>query len=278
MAAIATDREYEGQGRPRKKKKPGTDLPSHYQFAFWAFDDGKRFAVPVGGVRKDKRPEYPLISTTIMNEGTGTETLIWLHLDLDFKRADKRWIRDGRLDWPAIAATLSEDAPIILRYLSHVVLSSGGQGLSLTLAISPLELIDETADVQKLAFKVQSMLIRILNHHGMGADEGAQGLKRLMPNVFREKRVLDQAEFVQAMIQKRRPRVLQNLFYALRFHPALLATKKRDREDILWPDIRVEKPLARLYTDILDEAGPWGSVQMSAGGIMKRYGIAKNTV
>ncbi|HYX34822.1 MAG TPA: hypothetical protein VE954_17125 [Oligoflexus sp.] len=60
--------------------------------------------------------------------------------------------------------------------------------------------------------------------------------------------------------------------------PALREKNKRDRDDILWPDTRVEKPLARLYTDILDEAGPWGSVQMSAGGIMKRYGIAKNTV
>ncbi|WP_324960609.1 hypothetical protein [Oligoflexus sp.] len=275
---VAMDRVYEGQGRPRKKKKPGTDLPSHYQFALWAYDNGKRYAVPVGGVRKDKRPEYPLISTTIMNEGTGTETLIWLHFDLDFKRALKKWIRDGKLDWPTIAATLAADVPIILRYLSHVVRSSGGHGLSLALAISPLELIDETTDVQKLAFKVQNMIIHILNHHGMGADEGARGLKRLMPNMFRQERVLDQADFVQALIQKKRPRVLQNLFYALRFHPALREKNKRDRDDILWPDTRVEKPLARLYTDILDEAGPWGSVQMSAGGIMRRYGIAKNTV
>ncbi|MDQ3232587.1 MAG: hypothetical protein M3Q07_12265, partial [Pseudobdellovibrionaceae bacterium] len=278
MIVAAMDRVYEGQGRPRKKKMAVSDLPSHYQFAHWAYDDGKRFAVPVGGVRKDKRSEYPLISTTIMNEGTGTETLIWLHFDLDFKRALKKWIRDGKLDWPTIAATLAADAPIILRYLSHVVRSSGGHGLSLALAISPLELIDETTDVQKLAFKVQDMIIRILNHHGMGADEGARGLKRLMPNMFRQERVLDQADFVQALIQKKRPRVLQNLFYALRFHPALREKNKRDRDDILWPDKRVEKPLARLYTDILDEAGPWGSVQMSAGGIIQKYGISKNTV
>ncbi len=273
----ATDRVYEGQGRPRKKKKPGTDLPSHYQFALWAYDDGKRFAVPVGGVRKDKRPEYPLISTTIMNEGTGTETLIWLHFDLDFKRALKKWIRDGKLHWPTIAAALAADAPIILRYLSHVVRSSGGHGLSLALAISPLELIDETSDVQKLAFKVQDMIICILNHHGMGADDGARGLKRLMPNMFRQERVLDQADFVLAMIQKRRPAVLRNLVRELQNHVALREKLKSEREDVLWPDIRVEKALARLYTDLLDSVGPWGSEQLKAADLTGRYGMGKNT-
>ncbi|WP_324959764.1 hypothetical protein [Oligoflexus sp.] len=277
MAAAATDRVYEGQGRPRKKKIAKTDLPSHYQFAHWAYDDGKRFAVPVGGVRKDKRSEFSLISTTILNEGTGTETLIWLHFDLDFKRALKKWIRDGKLDWPTIAAALSADAPIILRYLSHVVRSSGGHGLSLALAISPLELIDETADVQKLAFKVQDMIIRILNHHGMGADEGARGLKRLMPNMFRQERVLDQADFVLAMIQKHRPAVLRNLVRELQNHVALRGKLKSEREDVLWPDIRVEKALARLYTDLLDSVGPWGSEQMKAADLTGRYGMGKNT-
>lgn len=278
MSTAARDCIYEGQGRPRKGKLTKTDLPSHYQFAHWDYEDGKRIAVPVGGVRSDKRAEYPLISTTILNEGTGTETLIWLHFDLDYKRADKKWIRDEKIHWPLIAEALAREAPMVLGYLSHVVRSSGGRGLSLALAISPLELIDETWDVQKLAFKVQAMIIQILNHHGMGADEGARGLKRLMPNMFREEHVLDQAEFVQATIQRRRPRVLQNLFYTLRYHPTLRPPKKRDRHDLLWPDQRVEKPLARLYTNILDEAGPWGSVQLSASMITAQYGISKNTV
>jgi hypothetical protein len=277
MVALAMDSVYEGQGRPRKKKAKKTDLPSHYQFALWNFDEGKRFAVPVGGVRKDKRSEFPLISTAIFNEGTETETLVWLHFDLDFKRADKKWIREGKMDWPTIAASLAVDAPIILRYLSHVVRSSGGHGLSLALAISPLELIDETADVQKLAFRVQAMVIRILNHHGMGADEGARGLKRLMPNMFRQEQVMDQAEFVLASIQKNRPAVLRNLMRELQFHPALREKLKSEREDVLWPDIRVEKALARLYTDLLDSVGPWGSEQMKAADLISRYGMGKNT-
>ncbi len=88
--AAALENSFSGQGRCRKKKSAKTDLASHYQFALWSYEDGKRIAVPVGGVRSDKRAEYPLISTAIMNEGTRTETLIWLHFDLDYKRADKK--------------------------------------------------------------------------------------------------------------------------------------------------------------------------------------------
>ncbi|HYX39117.1 MAG TPA: hypothetical protein VE954_38935 [Oligoflexus sp.] len=146
------------------------------------------------------------------------------------------------------------------------------------LAISPLELIAETGDIQKLAFKLQFMVIGILNFYGMGADEGARGLKRLMPNMFQADRVLDHCEFTEAVIQKKRPRVIQNLLHALRFHPALKPQNKRDREDILWNDIRVELPCARLYTDLLDSVGPWGTEQVSAALIMQRYRISKNSV
>ncbi len=89
---------FEGQGRFRKKRESKTRIPSHYQFANWAFKEGKRFAVPVGGVSKEKRAEYSLISTTIKNASTATETLIWLHFDLDYKRAAKKWRSNEMLD------------------------------------------------------------------------------------------------------------------------------------------------------------------------------------
>jgi hypothetical protein len=267
-----------GAGRCRKKKQPTTKLPSHYQFARWEYEDGKRRAVPVDGVRTDKRGEYPLISTTIKNEGSGTETLIWLHFDLDYKRADRIWRKDGKLDWPTISRTLEAEIPLFHSYLSYAVRSSGGQGLSLVLAISPLELIPETIQVQKLAAKLQSMIIDILNSYGMGADKGAKGLKRLMPNVFQADRVLDHCEITEANIQKIRPRVIQNLLQALSSHPALKAANKKDRTDLLWADIRLELPCARLYMDLLDSAGPWGSEQMTASEITRRYGISKNSV
>lgn len=268
----------EGIGRCRRRREPKTRSPSHYQFANWAYDDGNRFAVPVGGVSKDRRCEYPLISTALKNEGSDTETLIWMHFDLDFKRADKKWRRDEMLDWPKMAATLQEEVPELFKYLTAVTRSSGGKGLGLALAVSPLELIPETGDVQKLCYRLQAWIIRILNFYGMGADEGARGLKRLMPNLFQPDRLLDRDEITEAMVQTRRPRVIQQLLYALRFHPALKAPGKSLQTDLLWGDIRVELPCARLYTDLLDSAGPWGTEQLTAQGIISRYGMSKNTV
>lgn len=267
----------EGIGRKKKRREPKTRSPSHYQFANWAYDDGKRFAAPVGGVAKDKRSEYSLISTAIKNAGSDTETLVWLHFDLDFKRADKKWRRDEMLDWPTMAETLSVAVPELFKYLTAVTRSSGGKGLGLALAVSPLELTPETGDVQKLAYRLQASIIRVLNYYGMGADEGARGLKRLMPNLFQPDRLLDRDEVTEAIVQTRRPRVIQQLLYVLRFHPALKAPSKASQSDLLWGDIRVELPCARLYTDLLDSVGPWGSEQRTAQEIISRYGMSKNT-
>jgi hypothetical protein len=279
MTAVQTlDDSFGGVGRCRKKKAPKTNRPSHYQFALWNYEDGKRHAVPVGGVKTDKRAEYPLISTALKNEGTQTETLIWLHFDLDFERANKKWRANGKLDWPLIGGFLKDEVPALFKYLTAVTRSSGGKGLGLVLSISPLELINETADVQKLAFRLQAMIIHILNYYKMGADAGARGLKRLMPNLFQVERLLDRDEVTEALIQKKRPRVIQNLLFALRFHRALRPKAKRDRDDILWADIRVELPCARLYTDLLDSVGPWGNEQKTVQEIMRCYGLSKNTI
>lgn len=269
--------EFDGDGRCRVKHRPQSKAPSHYQFAVWVYDEGKRYAMPVGGVARNKRPDFPLISTAVRNP-TGTETLLWIHLDLDFKRAAARWIRDGRMHWPTIAEHLKAEVPDLMRYLVAVTRSSGGKGLSLAIAVSPLELIDATAEIQQQAFRLQSTAIRILNRYELGADEGARGLKRLMPNFFQPDRLIDRDEMTEAIIHTKRTRVIQNLTYALRFHSALRPQAKRERTDLLWPDIRVELPCAAFYTDLLDAAGPWGSVQLRAKEIMEKYGISKNSV
>ncbi len=145
------------------------------------------------------------------------------------------------------------------------------------LSISPLELINETGDIQKLAFRLQAWVIQILNYYEMGADEGARGLKRLMPNIFQPGRMVDRDEVTEAIVQTKRPRVIQRLLYSLRFHPALKVAKKATRIDILWNDIRVELPCARLYTDLLDSVGPWGSEQRTVQELIRLYGLSKNT-
>lgn len=276
--ASSLEQAFEGQGRFRKKRESKTRISSHYQFANWAFKEGKRFAVPVGGVSKEKRAEYSLISTTIKNASTATETLIWLHFDLDYKRAAKKWRSNQMLDWQKISETLQAEVPLLFKCMTGVTRSSGGKGLGLMLSISPLELINETGDIQKLAFRLQAWVIQILNYYEMGADEGARGLKRLMPNIFQPGRMVDRDEVTEAIIQTKRPRVIQTLLYNLRFHPALKVAKKTSRSDILWPDIRVELPCARLYTDLLDSVGPWGTEQRTVQELIGLYGISKNTV
>ncbi len=277
-AAHSLEHAFDGQGRCRKKKDVRTKARSHYQFANWSYDaEGKRAAVPIYGNQSDKRSSFPLICTTIKNEGTGTETLVWIHFDLDYKRADKKWRSDEKLDWPKISETLRSEVPALFQYITGVTRSSGGKGLGLMLSISPLELIEETKDIQKLAFRLQAWIIDILNYYGMGADKGASGLKRLMPNIFNSERLLDRDEVTEAIIQTKRPRVIQDLLFKLRFHTALKLPCKRERSDLLWPDIRVEESCARLYMDLLDRVGPWGSEQLSAQNLISQYGLAKNT-
>lgn len=277
-AAHSLEHAFDGQGRCRKKKGVRTKARSHYQFATWSYDEeGKRAAVPIYGNQSDKRSSFPLICTTIKNEGTGTETLVWIHFDLDYKRADKKWRSDEKLDWPKISETLRSEVPALFQYITGVTRSSGGKGLGLMLSISPLELIEETKDIQKLAFRLQAWIIDILNYYGMGADKGASGLKRLMPNIFNPDRFLDRDEVTEAIIQTKRPRVIQDLLFKLRFHTALKPIGKRERSDLLWPDIRVEESCARLYMDLLDRVGPWGSQQLSAQNLIDQYGLAKNT-
>ena len=282
-AEVQISKPYDGEGKgrySRRKKSNKTNLPTHYLFSKWAYDDhGKRYAVPAFGVRKDKRPYFPLMSTVVRNCGTQTETLLYLHIDLDYNRADARWIMDDKLHWPSMAGCLQQSAPALLQHIGSAMYSSGGQGLSLAIPISPLELIPETTDIQKLAHQLQAIIIEIFNYHGMGADPGARGLKRLMPNFFQQNKVIDggPGSWQENRAQRKRPRIIQNLLYALRFHPALRPVAKRDRDDILWPDSRLEIPLAGLFLDLLDRVGPWGSEQVSARELMTRLGVAKNS-
>lgn len=267
----------EGEGRCRKGRAPATKAKSHYQFAEWVIRDGYREGRPAVAVKFATRSRYPLISTVVINASTGTETLLWMHFDLDYERASKQWKKAGLLDWPTIAAVLEAELPEFYKHVTAVTRSSGGRGLALALAISPLELTTETSQIQYLAYRLQSCLISILNFYGLGADPGAKGLKRLMPNFFQESRVIDRDQITESIIQSNRPRVIQNLLYSVRFHRALKPKNKRDRDDILWSDKRVERSCAQLYIDILEEFGPWGSMLILGKDFIKNYRMSKNT-
>lgn len=268
---------FDVTGRQRKWAKPKSKQVSHFQFSRWSENpEGGYVASPRAGAAKSERGEFPLIATTILNPSTGTETLVWLHFDLDFDKADKTWCENDLLSWPKISEVLAAEAPVFFKYLTRVTRSSGGRGLSLALAVSPLELIEETAHVQALAHLLQSRMIQIMSFLGLGVDEGARGLNRLMPNPFRESHALDCNEIMEREVQVKRPRVIQEILVAVSRHKALRPQPKREQRDLLWPNRSVEPACARLYLGILDEAGPFGHVQLNFKEF-RGFGFSRNT-
>ena len=274
---LAPNLESFEDGRHRKWTGPKSKQQSRFQFSRWTqTPEGGFIASPREGAPKSMRKDYPLISTAILNPSTGTETLVWLHFDLDFEKADKTWCEDDVLCWRKISEALAAETPVFFKYLTRVTRSSGGRGLSLALAVSPVELIEETGHVQYLAHLLQSRMIQIMRFLGLGADEGARGLNRLMPNPFRESHVVDFNEIMEWDVQVKRPRVIQEMLIAISRHKAFRPQPKREQKDLLWPNARVEPACARLYLDILDEAGPWGSMQLSFKEFCT-YGFSRNT-
>lgn len=271
---------FDGNGRHRITKAWLTELKSIYQFSdFMCDSEGRRYALPTQGCRKEFRDLPTLICTAVLNRATGTETVLFLHFDLDYKRADDKWKKNGKLDWGLIGNHLREAIPVFFKYSVFITESTGGQGLAVALAISPLELIPSTTNVQQMALKAQAQLIQALNFYGLGADPGATGLRRLMPNFFKLDRRVDENLMMLQHVQTKRPRVLLEILCALRVHPALQEVPKKKRMDeFLWPDIRLEKPLAQLYLDLLDDVGPWGSEQTTAQTLIKRLGVSKTSI
>lgn len=274
---LAPNLENFAGGRHRKWTGPKSKQVSHFQFSRWDIaPDGRRSASARHGVPKGRREEFPLIATTVLNPSTSTETLIWLHFDLDFERADEIWREDGVLSYRKISEALAAETPVFFKYLTRVTRSSGGRGLSLALAVSPLELIEETTHVQYLAHLLQGRMIQIMNFVGLGADEGARGLNRLMPNPFRESHAVDYNEIKEREVQLKRPRVIQEVLVSIGRHRAFRPQPKREQMDLLWPNKTVEPSCAALYLDILDQAGPWGSLQLSFKEF-RAYGFSRNT-
>jgi hypothetical protein len=271
---------FDGDGRHRISKEWQTELKSIYQFSIFKWDsEGRRYALPTQGCSKEFRDLPTLICTTVLNRATGTETVLFLHFDLDYKRADDKWKKNGKLDWGLIGNHVREAIPVFFKYSVYITESTGGQGLAIALAISPLELIPSTKNVQSMAHQAQAQLIQALNFYGLGADPGATGLRRLMPNFFKLDRLVDENRVMLQHVQTKRPRVLQEILFALRVHPALQEVpKKKRRDEFLWPDIRLEKPLAQLYLDLIDEVGPWGSEQTTAQALIKRLGVSKTSI
>jgi hypothetical protein len=165
---------------------------SRHTYKAWSKDaEGSRVA------HYSSRAGADLISTTIQNSN-GTRVLRYIAFDIDSKLTAERW-KDGiKVSWQKVHSFLSEHFSDVCRQIEYTVTSTSGTGLHIFLGLAALPLNDETQGTQKLARRVQSLLIQLFQFHGIGADPGAYGLERdacsfrKVDNVLHHNRILTQ--------------------------------------------------------------------------------------
>jgi hypothetical protein len=222
-----------------------------------------------------------LIKTTIYNPRTQSSTLLFIPFDLDIDNVhlDPKFIVHGAISWPLVSAYLQEKEPALFNSITYATTSSGGRGLALAISVSPFLLNEDNARIQHRARHLQTILIKVLNSHGLGADEGACGLDRWMPNFKNPKQLVYQNEIRRKYVENARHFVIRELYEAYRAHPAVAYRRKTERTDeFLHPDWRVEQKLARLAVHLERELkGCAGVCILSAGEICQITGMQRST-
>lgn len=253
---------------------------SHYQFKIWLYDDAgsRRGAVVVRPIRRDCAD---LVNTCYRNPATGTATLYSIVWDLDAHRADERWkTRCGKLNWKKIKKFLFSEYPEFAQYILAAIRSTSGKGIALAIAISPMELVTETQRAQNAARVLQNKILVLLNQVGLGADPGALGLERDFPNWHDAARLLYINKMVMPAVQAsyERTPVVTNLLEYLKRFSFLSYQRKSERNDLLYPDIRAEEKLAKLYAHALNDwhtNGNCASGYLSTQEIRSLTGLSK---
>lgn len=195
---------------------------------------------------------------TSMVAEDGSELVYGIPLDLDFESADKKWTSRGKLNYKAIKAFLDETYPILGRYLCTYTRSTRGRGLGLILFVDPfLRDHEKTGAVNRLADRVQKLLVFVLNYHGLGCDESARGVTRFTPN-WRNKRILlhkDDITIRRVQRDNEPHQVLRSVYNELRRSEAL---KLPTRKDAVKSGQRfavkdeADQGLAKVYAHILN--------------------------
>jgi len=265
--------------RQRKSYARKKGQSSRYQFKNWIYDsEGKRAGAEA--IRPLRREDADLVSSAYYNPSSQTQTVYTLVWDLDSHRADSCWKdQDGRLDWGKMGNHLTENHPEIMKYAMAAIRSTGGKGIALMLAITPLEITKSTESCQRAARVLQLHILRLLNHYEMGADLGALGLVRDFPNWLNPHRVIDGDQEVLKFIQseKNRPPVLTELLsYTSKLPFCCDYEKKKGSDSYLYPDLRSEAKLAILYeklhTKFFDE--DFSEVEMTTKEISELTGLS----
>jgi hypothetical protein len=213
----------------------------HYEYKSWS-RNAKGERVAVKSRDRHARQSADLASNSYRN-ANGGETVFGLVFDFDAHRAQDCWKdADGKLDWEKIFPALQKEIPEVAQLVCYAVRSTGGLGLGVVMAITPLPIIQSTAANQKSALKLQGRLLAVFDRMGLGADFGARGVSRDLPNFNNPaKLVYRNNEPLRELERSRRPVV------TARDRAARVAER-------IYNDERVEKGLAKLVLWLLGAA------------------------
>ena len=180
---------------------------------------------------------------------------------------------------------LQKKYPEIFIYTQFVVRSTGGKGIHLGIAISPIvrDFTDGSYKTIFLAQQAQEALVRLLKHHGLGADMSALGIVRDLPNFkryevsqFSKARQLYYDKNVHAIIKREGRNVITEILAITNKLNECKPPAKRDQDEILHPHKTTEARLAHLYVELFDNIGQTRCYTM--GELVKLTEISKDTL
>ena len=195
----------------------------------------------------------------------GTRVPYCIPLDIDAKDTDKKWLdSEGKINWEKALAFLQKKYLKIFIYTQFVVRSTGGKGIHLGIAISPI-VKDGSIGSQKainLAIQVQDRLIRLLKSEGLGADFSARGICRDLPN-WRRKKPSEHSQAQQLFyntdihnkIKREKLSVLSELAKITYLIPECKKIPKKEQRCLLHGNKTTEARLAPLYVDLFENLG-----------------------
>ena len=216
----------------------------------------------------------------------GTRVPFCIPLDIDVKDTKFKWLdRKGEINWEKVLTFLQKKYPEIFIYTQFVVRSTGGKGIHLGIAISPIVKDNGEGSIKTtfLAQQAQEALVRLLKHHGLGADMSALGVVRDLPNFrrhevsqFSKARQLYYDKDVHAYIKREGRNVITEILAITNKLKECRPPAKRDLDEILHPHKTTEARLAYLYVELFDNLGQTKCYTM--GELVKLTEISKDTL
>ena len=178
-------------------------------------------------------------------------TLYAIPFDLDLEKCAPRYVIDGKINAELVLNRLRDKYPGFLDVPLTLVRTKSG-GISLLIHISPVLYMDENGEPNKKTQKTvwglmqaQRNILKLLQNEGMGADEGAAGLARMVANYERPELVLYNND--RELLNKHR-REKTNLLQIL-----WKITKQHNIDSRIYNDTRVGEKLFNHFIELYEQ-------------------------